>query len=142
MVILVLYHTREVALDHLVVSHKILVEPFETNLLDAGYRLMNAGQTEAALLAGLLGPVIEHFELGVDKGEFLALTIGKILGHGAGIDDDEPYRQAYLRRCQPDAIGGIHRLIHVGNQLFELRVRSIDLFGLLTNDGVSVQVNR
>ena len=56
--------------------------------------------------------------------------------------DTVSYTHLDVYKRQPDTFGSIHRLIHIFNQLFQLRVRSIDLFGLLTNYGMPVKINR
>ena len=142
MVVFVLNHSCKIPLDNLVVRLKILIEPLQLDFLDTGNRFVNTGQTETALLPGLLRPVLQYFENRIYQGQLHIGAFGKILGHRIYVDNDQPDRKSYLRSCQPDTFGSIHRLIHIFNQLFQLRVRSIDLFGLLTNYGMPVKINR
>ena len=112
----------------------------KVQLTAAGALLLKHIEPAMNLIARGESQLLDSGTLGL--GQLHIGAFGKILGHRIYVDNDQPDRKSYLRSCQPDTFGSIHRLIHIFNQLFQLRVRSIDLFGLLTNYGMPVKINR
>ena len=60
----------------------------------------------------------------------------------APVVDEEPQRNAHLRRREPDARGGGHRLLHVVHQRAQRRRRSSDRLARGMEDGVARDADR
>ena len=100
---------------------------------------MDVGDAETALVEVLLlAFVFEDF--GVDEGVLLGgfeIGVG-LLVVGAETDDHQPDAEVDLRCGKTYAVGIIHGLVHVGNELVEARVVLVDGARLLAQGGMAV----
>ena len=100
---------------------------------------MDVGDAETALVEILF--FAEVFQnLGVDEGMLLGgRTVG--LGFfvvGAESNDHKTNAEVNLRGGKTHAVGGIHGLVHVGNQLVEAGVVLVDWLRNLAQSGMAV----
>ena len=90
--------------------------------------IVNAGDGQAAFIASnTFRALPEHFRIDQHHG-LIAL-----FGH---IDDDQPFVNIHLCRCQANAIGFVHGFQHVGNQGANAVIHRLDRLG----DGVQARV--
>ena len=88
-----------------------------------------AGDGQAALGVGRLA--LQRDDLRVDHRQRLGLGLAR-----AGVQDDDALEDAHLRRGEPHAVGGVHRLEHVLDQGADGVVHLRHGPGLLLQDGI------
>ncbi len=118
MVKLVLEDPRTKASEGLLVPLKALILILHPHHRRSAHRLAETGETEASLVqSDLLRAILQH--LRIDKGVLHIRCLGIGVLEGRRIDDKELQRLAHLRGGQSDPIGGIHSVVHIGNQFLE-----------------------
>lgn len=118
---------------------KVLVEPAQADVLNAGYVFTQAGEAEASFGASD-GFAFEDFEFGVDECEFAAFAFGEGVGHGVCVDNDKADVTANLRSGQTNAFAFVHSGIHILNQRFEAFVFGGDWLGNIPEHGMAVEI--
>jgi hypothetical protein len=101
------------------------------DFLGAGDGLAEVGNAEAAFGLGLLALFVDDFRIGEDE-------LGVGIFFEADVDDGEALGDSDLRGGEADAVGLVHGLEHVGDELFKFAVEGGDGFGWSFQHEVSV----
>ena len=139
---LVLHHTGQESIYPLIVGLELLVEPLHTNTCVALHFLVDTGQRQAALLHRLYWRLFVNLNnVGIDEGSAEVLIFRKFVADHIEVDDGQTNVLTNLRCCKANAIGGRERFKHIGNQFGQARIVGSDIFRLLTQYGLAVNIN-
>ena len=111
------------------------------NLVRPLHALMNAGQAEASLFhRHQVARCLQ--DMGIDVRAPEALELRHVVREDIQVDHHHPDGQSHLRCRQSHAVGAVHGLVHVAEQLFQVRVVGGDVFGILAQHRLAIHINR
>ena len=139
----VLHHTRQIALDPLVVRLEFLVHVLHSDARVARHFLVNAGQRQTAFLARFRRRrLVDFHDVRIDVNLAKTLVFGHVFAQRVEVDDGKADVLADLRCGKSDALGSGQRLKHIGNQFVESGIVGRDVFRNLSQHGLAVGINR
>lgn len=109
---------------------EILIEPFEAYVFVTSHIFVYAGERETPLGAAYRRGILDYFQFGIDEHQSEIGTFGEAVGHGAAVDYGQCDGAAYLGSGEAYAVGVVHRLPHIVNQLVEVGIILGNVFGL------------
>lgn len=140
MIEFMLYDARGKPSEFLLMGLEVFVEPAEHHMLISLHILVDTRDREATFGTTDRLFIFYHFELGIDAGQFQILAFGEIIRQRRAVDDQHADGLADLRSGKADAVTGIHRLIHIGHELLNLRIVGRDILAYLAQDGLAEQI--
>ena len=137
-----LYHPGSKTAEFPLMLLEVLVKPVETDMLCAPHILRQSRYRETALRAAHRLLVLYHIEFRIDNDHLGILAFRELPGKRTSVNHNEGDRLPDLRRGKPYAFGEIHCLEHILDQLLQIGIVLVNIFGLLTQNRMTVQINR
>ena len=134
---LMLHDASQVASHPFIVLLELFVLIGDANASGTLHLLVNARQTEAAFLHHILFCLIILLDIRVDESLDISFVLRKVFADDIKVDDGEPDGESHLRRRKTDAFAAFQRLIHVLDELLQLRIVFVYLLSLLTKHGLT-----
>ena len=103
---------------------------------------MDSGNAETSLLGNIRLCIIILQDMRIDEGADIALVLWHGIGDYIQVDNHQPDAVSHLRSSQANAFTPVQGVIHVLDELIQLRILSVDIFGNFAQHRLPVCIYR